>query len=299
MMKWLKWPRILWAIAILIFAYGCLQYLVLGSPSFVGCIKQEAQNQADHTPRENNPIASVAVGYRDCLGQFLNENTGAITGLGTAFVALFTLTLYLITNKAVNLARREFEVNQRPVVYIQRFESEITTEADADLKSLPEDAKSKQPELAPTRFAVQPIWRNSGENPTRNMRIRVHWTRPGQAIRFGKYPDSAEREFFVGPKASVGSEFIQLHGLEAIIKGGFGESDARGAPQMFIWGDAKYGDDFGGKHWVRWCYRIRPERHRRGLRLRAHFIQWTDYNDSGEGEMPEESWEETPEPSEE
>ena len=50
---------------------------------------------------------------------------------------------------------------------------------------------------------------------------------------------------------------------------------------MFVWGRADYEDVYGTPHFVQWCYNVRFERHT-VEKLRAHFIQWGEYNRSDE-----------------
>jgi hypothetical protein len=97
-----------------------------------------------------------------------------------------------------------------------------------------------------------------------------------------------ETAFFLNPNSVSGSEFIEIPGLNAIIRNGMGSADGVPVPPMYIWGYARYEDVFGDRHWVKWCYRARPESHR-GERLRVHFIQAGEYNQSGDGDMPEDS----------
>jgi hypothetical protein len=150
------------------------------------------------------------------------------------------------------------------------------------------------PTLFVTRFAVQPSWKNSGSTPTREMQIRVDFGigLDGGLDHWGRYRFDEER-FFIGPHSVAGSNFVEIQGLNELIQNGQAGIVGLDPPLMLIWGRARYEDVFGGWHWVRWCYRVRPDRHT-GELLRVSFIQWTTYNQSGDGDYPGGDAEEFP-----
>jgi hypothetical protein len=99
------------------------------------------------------------------------------------------------------------------------------------------------------------------------------------------YPYTEPPEpLFLGPKAIEKSSVFEMTGARALIHGGAGQGGDGLGPRMFVWGRADYQDMFGGRHFIQWCYLIRFERHD-GKNLRAHFIQWGDYNRSDEDDL--------------
>ena len=191
-----------------------------------------------------------------------------------------TVLLWNANNRSAKIAERTLVDLERAFVFIDGFNYELTTLADAGIS---EDVMEGLPpstdrSLYVTRFAVQPRWKNSGNTPTREMKIQVDCILPGSVVtddyRYKVSPDP----FFIAPKAIEVSETLEMPGANALIQNGmpFGL-----VPLMFIYGRATYDDIFGKCHCIEWCYRISFERHDRKA-LRAHFIQWGEYNRSYE-----------------
>jgi hypothetical protein len=192
------------------------------------------------------------------------------------FLVLFTFFLAISSSlqiywmaRTVREATVQHETSERAFVFLDEFVSELTTLADQDF--VPESLSDVIPELWVTRFVVIPRWRNSGTTPTRNMRLQVNWDIAG-VRQVGTYRQTDEK-LFVAPRGTALSEEIEMPGLG----GGIFNSE-----RMLIWGRADYDDVFGGHHFCEWCFRVRPDRHRRGIPLRVTFIQTGDYNRSGQ-----------------
>lgn len=87
-----------------------------------------------------------------CEGVSAEANNGIITAFATVFMAVFTGTLWFVTNKAVGLARDEFIATHRPRIFVQT------------VNVLTQGARSR-PTPDPARFAVQAV--NGGETTCR------------------------------------------------------------------------------------------------------------------------------------
>jgi hypothetical protein len=84
--------------------------------------------------------------------------------------------------------------------------------------------------------------------------------------------------FFIGPNSIEISEPIEITGTRIILDNILA---GHPPPPVLILGRTEYEDVFGYSHWLEWCYRLRYEAHRE-QRLRAHFVQWGEYNRSDE-----------------
>jgi hypothetical protein len=186
---------------------------------------------------------------------------------------------------AAVVAKKALLEIERAFVFLDGFTYELTTAADStDIGSagLPERYRD-HPGLYVTRFAVLPNWRNSGATPAKDMTIQINF---GGAPR-GLDPagtaeptydyKSAAVPFALGPGATALSEPLEWPGVGALVDWSF--DPVGDAPLYLIWGRADYKDAFGEPHFIKWCYRVRLERHD-GKQLRAAFIQWGDHNRS-------------------
>jgi hypothetical protein len=185
--------------------------------------------------------------------------------------------------QAWKTAERGLVSIERAFVFLDGFTVELTTAADSksvDPATLPPNYRD-DPGLYITRLAIMPRWKNSGSTPTKRMSIK---TNAGPS-RYGLDPDGRQEPIFdygrgsvaftLGPGATETSNDLDLPNARTIIDHSF--SPVGDPPLYLIWGRADYEDVFGKPHFVEWCYRLRLERHD-GKNLRAHFIQWGNYN---------------------
>lgn len=208
------------------------------------------------------------------------------TGL-LAFVALIQIYLLWRADKTASVsanaalksamvAEKSLQTTARAFVYIDGFMNQITLLSDSNFSGEGQTRTGLPPELVITRFAVFPIWRNSGTSPTVNMTIKVGWCGPGTQIKIGDFDDDAERPLFIGPQSTTMSDPVIMTGITAIIEHSMNPIGP--APQLLIWGRADYKDVFGKAHWSQWCFRAIPSRPVSSQRLEVHFIQANEYN---------------------
>ena len=200
----------------------------------------------------------------------------------TLVLAVGTLFLWGAAREQARLTRESLETTERAFVFLDGFNVELTTAADAEVvrtDHLPPLYKS-YPGLYITRFAVQPRWKNGGNTPTKRMTIQIDWCGPPLTIPPAYEYRNSKQPFFLAPRAIEPSDFIQINAGQSIID--YEMYPHRGvAPIILIWGRADYEDIFGNPHHVRWCHQLRFERHD-GQKMRAGFIQWGNYNGTEE-----------------
>lgn len=218
------------------------------------------------------------------FGKIINNtlfNAAFWTAVATIAIAWFTWTLKRSTDRLWKAGKDALEVTERAFVFIDGFNPELTTAIDAkiDVVKLPERYRS-YPELCITRFAAQPKWKNSGNTPTREMTIRVNWRGPEGPMPPDYVYKNAPDRFFIAPMAIEPSEIIDMSAMPRVLVD-YGLNPIGAEPMIFIWGRADYEDVFGGAHFIEWCYRVRMECYD-GKCLRAHFIQWGEYNRTDE-----------------
>lgn len=101
----------LFALGLSVCAFG-----ITFSPSYKSCVTDYARHYSSDD--QQTIFSTIGTGVI-CGTSTLNDNTGAVTGLATVAVALFTLTLWLVTNNSVQLAREEFQASHRPRLVIR------------------------------------------------------------------------------------------------------------------------------------------------------------------------------------
>ena len=182
--------------------------------------------------------------------------------------------------KSNEISRETFESSERAFVFIDGFDIELTSRADAlEPASIERRAlEGRDPRLQITRFAAQPKWKNGGNTPTRNMRFRTNWTHSPGPLPSQNFDDYGTQPspFFIAPRAIEPSEFVDMSAAPQVLVD-YQLRPIGNEPLVIIWGRADYEDVFGRAHFIEWCYRLRLEQHD-GKNMRAHFIQWGLYN---------------------
>lgn len=246
-------------------------------------IGQETAKQPSENPDNQSHIVGIIIKSQIvCSLRFIDNHDGFFAAVAAFVIAVFTFTLWRSTEKLWEAGEAALKATERAFVFIDGFNVELTTAADA--KSIDIDKLPKQywphPDLYITRFAVFPRWKNSGNTPTRKMTIQVNWRGPPGPIP----PDYVYRNdpdpFFLAPKAVDLSGIVEIPSASQLIDwemyGRIGDE-----PMFFIWGRAVYEDIFGREHFVEWCRQLRFDRYD-GKTLRASFIQWREYNRTDE-----------------
>lgn len=252
--------------------------------SFQSCIGHEANQQSAQDSKNKNYVTAgfSFVGRQSlCSVRLVDAHSGFFAAVAAFVIAWFTFTLKQSTDRLWKVGQDDLETTERAFVFIDGFNPEITTAADVkvpNIENLPLRYRDI-PGLYLTRFAIQPRWKNSGNTPTRHMKIQTSWRGPPGPIPPNYDYQNIPKPFFLAPKATEASGFIEMNQAAQLID--WGLNPIGDPPMFFIWGRADYEDVFNAPHFVEWCYEVRFERHD-GKILRAGFIQWGDYNRTDE-----------------
>jgi len=198
--------------------------------------------------------------------------------VGILELGILGLQIYWMRRTVIE-SNKQHALTERANVVPATFNRELSTAVDELAKQIQGpmalQVRAKL-ELDVRYFAVQPVWANTGNTPTQRMRIRVDWG-DGNERPVGNYREPWQ-EFFIAPKSTETSEFIEMPGLNELIQDGAAGVGGRRVPLRLIWGAAEYEDVFDKKHWLRWCYRIRASRPNPGQGLKITLIQHGDHN---------------------
>lgn len=212
--------------------------------------------------------------------KFLNDNAGALSLLATIALAVLTFFLWRSTDKLWRSGKESFEATERAFVFLDGFEPEITTAAQAlgDI-DLPDPYRGRE-DLFITRFAVRPRWRNSGTTPTVGMTVKVNWTvtQKGFPPKFNFV--NQPTPFFVPPQGTEIGDVIEITAARSLVD--YGLTQKGDEPSIWIWGRADYRDVFGKPHFVEWFYELTFDAID-GHSLRARYLQAGDHNCTDDG----------------
>jgi hypothetical protein len=300
-MRWPSEDHVLIGLAVTfaVWVFGVLPFLYGPSPRFreAGSPPQahsaQTQQDAKGEPRgtTNAPFVVKVETTNETQDRREKASTDWWLMVFTGAVALFTLMLvgatillYRAGERQLEHLRKSFEATERAFVFLDGFNAELTNAINSkiEIDKLPERYRSC-PQLFLTRFTVQPKWKNGGNMPTEKMTVLVNWRGPIGPIPPDYVYKNSPEPFFLAPKAVDPSAFIEITGAQSLIDYGLNPLGAE--PLMLIWGRADYEDVFNRHHFVQWCCRVRFDDHK-GEGLRASFIQWGDYNRSGEIKNP-------------
>ncbi len=125
----------IWAVSIFAVALGLFAACLVITPSHKECAAKNYHEDAQKP--ESQRQGAVAI-FLLCEGEALDKNEGVITALGTLLIAAFTLTLWLVTGKAVALSREEFAATHRPQIKIHsvKYDPIVNKEGDVDFDKI-------------------------------------------------------------------------------------------------------------------------------------------------------------------
>jgi hypothetical protein len=240
---------------------------------------QENDHYCDYyTTRENIAFVFIRI-----VAKFLDDHNGTVAAIATMAIAWFTWTLkkstdrlWSATDKLWRAGEDQHAAVNRAFVFIDGFDHELTTAKDTntDIEDLPEQYRDR-PQLYITRLAIQPIWRNGGVTPTKEMTINTDMRGPGflNEIEYNyRFP---ARNFFLAPIATVRGDVIEIPGARVPVDFGLQFQEI---PPILIWGRADYNDIFGKPHFIEWSYALRLSAPNNELRV--GFIQRIEHNRS-------------------
>jgi hypothetical protein len=218
------------------------------SPTFQQCVGASGStDKADATKEKNTASTSVVYKYVGCTGVFLDESEGTVTAIATIIIAAFTCTLWLATSKQGELTREALIADKRAFVFPIGF------------KQLYD--KDEKTGLYGWRF--RPTWRNSGDTPTRNMRLHAMCE-----LRNSELPDDFNFDYpttivgpgLLGPKYESGGGLAPFPPAAQISAQDIYDVQ-QGKKFMYLMGWVRYFDVFPDtpEHITRFCWAILPE----------------------------------------
>jgi hypothetical protein len=96
--------------ALLVFVGVFLLVERTSSPFFQKCISETSADESEQRGKEGNgSISSVIIAYAQCSGRFLDGHGAGITALFTIILAVSTILLWVVTNKAAEAAKAAAE----------------------------------------------------------------------------------------------------------------------------------------------------------------------------------------------
>lgn len=237
-----RWPAILSVTMIIVLIWG-----VLGSSSFQACIGQaNSQNAQNKAEKYSSSVFFVARGYRDCLGNFADTNNAAITAVATLVIAVFTAILAVVTGRQARLTKETLIADKRAFV----FATNISPNWFLD------EARKQY------CWRIRPEWRNSGETPTKHLRIYVDCelrnTPLPNGFDFARI-SSTPGNGLLPPNATMLGGAAPMQPVAPITPQDIVDVKA-GRKYLYIWGWARYFDVFPKtpEHITRFCFQIHP-----------------------------------------
>ena len=97
------------------------------SSSYEVCRDERYSSSSEKAPDLSKKIAYFFI----CEGVAIDANGDLITAVATFFMAIFTATLWFVTDKALNLSREEFHATFRPqleIKFIRRIPESMSVE---------------------------------------------------------------------------------------------------------------------------------------------------------------------------
>jgi len=104
-----------WALLLFV-ASACVLAIALLSSTYQACVADEHAHYPSQ--KQQSPLSRIGVLVR-CEAAPLDKHAGSLTAIGTFAIAVFTLTLWKVTDRTLRLARDEFNATHRPKIFVQ------------------------------------------------------------------------------------------------------------------------------------------------------------------------------------
>jgi hypothetical protein len=163
-------------------------------------------------------------------------SSDGITAAATASIAFFTIVLVFVTNRQARLTKDALIYTQRAFVFVRDGTLTVT--------------RDRQTEKA-TGFLISVDWENSGDTPTKNMRMRFNrLVTPKILPDDFDFPDYEidDIHILLGPKATVGTTPLEISPEEM-------RAVREKESHLYVWGWAEYNDVFPNtkRHRTEFC----------------------------------------------
>jgi hypothetical protein len=214
------------------------------SPSFQQCIAKH-QDQHQSSPTEENPTGLLGAikAYVVCSGEFIDAINGTITALATIVIATFTATLWRATTRQSELTREALIADKQAFIFSDGFNGLWELDATGHYS-----------------WRFRPVWKNSGDTPTRNLRFRTNCElrNTPMTVDYSFSTNDAPGTGLIGPKSSA------LGGLSPYPEAPISAQDLvdvqAGRKYLYLWGWARYYDVFPDtpEHITHFCWVVLP-----------------------------------------
>jgi hypothetical protein len=218
------------------------------SPVFQACVEKLQAADSNRIPEGDftGRWVSLAEHSIRCSGEFVETNSAAITALAAILVAAFTATLWIATGRQANLTRQAVMAGKRAFVF------------PTGVVALPEsNAKSGSFD-----WRLVPAWENSGETPTRNLRIYTDCILTNvplpENFSFSQIdPEEPPAVAMLGPKANSKGGIAPHTTSPALTPQDIVDIQS-GRRFLYLWGWARYSDSLPNapERITRFCWQI-------------------------------------------
>lgn len=215
------------------------------APRFHKCISQVSAYQAAKDAYQHGFIILNLVRAQGiCSLSLIDKHNGFFALLGTIVIAIFAVVLAGATERQVRLTKESLVADKKAFVY-----------ATGPAQFWTMDEKTRD---YVWHFRAQ--WQNSGDTPTKNMRMfaecEVRTSPLPEGFDFDR-PTIAPGSAFIPPKGSVLGGLVPTPGRAAISPQDILDAQSN-KKFIYMWGWAKYEDVFPGtpQHITRFCWLI-------------------------------------------
>jgi hypothetical protein len=218
------------------------------SPSFDQCIGKAKADKQQTTDKEGSARLAETIGsYVGCSGEYVEANKNVITALALIAIAAFTCTLWLATSRQALLTREALVADKKafvfPIGLYQSYEKDTATSF--------------------YNWRFKPNWRNSGDTPTRNLRLHVVCELRDTLLPANfdfDLPNRNPQTGLLGPKFDSPFGVAPTPPYPAITAQDVADVQ-QARKTLYLIGWVKYFDVFPGtpEHITRFCWQIMPE----------------------------------------
>jgi hypothetical protein len=286
------------------------------SEAFTDCVHSRKDRKEYQALHERHGIIGGAI-IRDwarlrlisvCAGDFADKNNGAIAGLATVVVAVFTFTLSGATRRLWTSAEHQLTEFRRSL-----DQSKVAEERQAaDMKASIAVAREAMVAAERAYISVKTVsliavsntagniielnaiitFENTGNTPTKNMiyhsSMKIFDADIPEGFDFPDLDRRQPRRSFIAPKTWVGAFNFAISRAEL-------DAAQAGRRRIFVWGWADYNDTFAGtpRRRTEFCSEIVIAR---GVPLTGNPRQWVGANQYGRHNAADDECDRRPRP---
>jgi hypothetical protein len=240
---WKEFAVFLGAIVIVVAAFVFGESAL--SPTFQQCVEAHQQTNQSSPAKDNPSGFSGSIGiYARCTGEFVEEHDGGISALATIIIAAFTGTLWIATSRQARLTKQALIEDKRAFVFAEAINGFWDQDPNTGLYN----------------WRFRPVWRNSGETPTRRMEMHttceLRNTPLPQGFNFAARAAAVGR-VMLAPKSTMQGGLAPTAPAVGISPADIVDTQ-HGRKFLYLWGWASYFDVFPGtpRHVTRFAWQV-------------------------------------------